>query len=74
MSEKTDRQPRVLSLVEANLEQIKWFDDMIKLELEAGKPKDSLVIRQMEYQKEKYLKEINEYLQKYEVSLVKIKS
>ncbi len=74
MRENADNQPRVLSLVEANLDQIKWFDDMIKLELEAGKPKDSLVIRQMEYQKEKYFKEINEYLQKYEVSLVKIKT
>jgi len=72
--EKTDIQPRVLSLVEANLEEIKWLDEMIDRYIEKGKSKDSLEIRQMEYQKEKYFREINEYLLKYEVSLVKIKT
>lgn len=61
MREKTDNQPRVLSLVEANLEQIKWLNNMIKEEIASGTSKDSLTIRQMEYQREKYLKEINTY-------------
>ncbi len=64
------KQPRTISIVEANLEQVKWLNNMIKEELASGKSKESLVIRQMEYQREKYLKEINEYLLTYEVSLV----
>jgi hypothetical protein len=64
------KQPRTIGIVEANLEQVKWLNNMIREELASGKSKQSLVIRQMEYQREKYLKEINEYLQTYEVSLV----
>ena len=64
------KQPRTLSIVEANLAQVKWLNNMIKQELASGMRKDHLTIRQMEYQREKYLKEINEYLQEYEVSLV----
>ncbi|TAE06920.1 MAG: hypothetical protein EAZ95_18830 [Bacteroidetes bacterium] len=68
--ETLEKQPRVLGIVEANLEQIKWLNDMIDRHLEKGTRQDSLTIRQMEYQREKYLKEINEYLQNYKVSLV----
>ncbi|TAF63743.1 MAG: hypothetical protein EAZ55_12815 [Cytophagales bacterium] len=65
-----EKQPRVLSLLEANLEEVKKLNEMIKDELISGTRENSLVIRQMKYQREKYLQEINTYLQKYEVSLV----
>jgi len=65
-----NKQPQVLSIVEANLEQVKKLNEMIQDELTTGTREDSLVIRQMKYQREKYLQEINDYLRKYEVSLV----
>ncbi|NJK83044.1 MAG: hypothetical protein HC912_03725 [Saprospiraceae bacterium] len=62
--------PQTSSILAANLEQIKWLNNMIKEEIASGTSKDSLTIRQMEYQREKYLKEINTYLEEYELSLV----
>lgn len=70
--EVVEKQPKSMSILEANLEQIKILNGMIDKWLANGTLESSLVIRQMKYERDKYLKEINEYLQKYEVSLVSL--
>lgn len=64
--------PQTLGIIEANLLEIKSLNDMIDSWLKNGKQENSLAIRQMKYQREKYVKEINDYLYAYKLNVVEI--